>query len=139
MMRTKPDSRQQALMVGVASLAMVAGGAASDAVATTLQVPADHAMIQAAVEAAATGDTVMIAPGTYASCAARDPQGTLNAVLIVEKDLTLTAGPGAGRVVIDAGRVGRGLYVESARVSLRDLAVVNGANTLSLNGNSKPL
>ncbi len=40
-------------------------GALTPAFAATLTVPAQHATIQAAINAAANGDTVLIADGTY--------------------------------------------------------------------------
>lgn len=41
------------------------GGAALPACAATIHVPKDHKTIQAAVDAAAQGDTVLVEPGTY--------------------------------------------------------------------------
>ncbi len=43
--------------------AMLVSGIAS---AATIQVPANQPTLQAAVAAAATGDTILFAPGTYA-------------------------------------------------------------------------
>jgi hypothetical protein len=52
--------------------------------AAVLHVPADYSTIQAAVDAAASGDTIQIAPGVYT-----------NQVVIVNKNLTLSGSPGA--------------------------------------------
>jgi len=49
-----------------------------------IHVPADYATIQAAVDAAASGDTIHIAPGVYTE-----------QVTIISKDLTLIGRPGA--------------------------------------------
>lgn len=49
-------------------LALVAAGlwvAPSSGLAATIRVPADHPTIQAAIDAAASGDTVLVAPGEY--------------------------------------------------------------------------
>jgi hypothetical protein len=53
--------------LGVAALAVVlaAAGPALRAGAATLEVPAQYATIQAAIDAAADGDVVLVAPGTY--------------------------------------------------------------------------
>jgi pectin methylesterase-like acyl-CoA thioesterase len=40
--------------------------------AATLRVPADHATIQAAVDAAVAGDVILIAKGSYAEAVAID-------------------------------------------------------------------
>lgn len=52
--------------------------------AAEIRVPADHPTIQAAVNAAANGDTIHIAPGVYT-----------NQVRILSKELTLIGQPGA--------------------------------------------
>lgn len=51
------------MLMGVTVLLVADSGFAR---AATLRVPADHRMIQAAVDAASPGDVVLVAPGTYA-------------------------------------------------------------------------
>src|SRR6266849_526796 len=53
-------------------------------VAADINVPADYATIQAAVDAAASGDTIQIAAGVYTE-----------QIVIVRKNLTLFGAPGA--------------------------------------------
>ncbi len=55
-------SRKLGLAFLTAALTMLGAGAAR---AATIHVPADQATIQAAINAASDGDTVLVAPGTY--------------------------------------------------------------------------
>jgi hypothetical protein len=57
-----------------------------------LQVPADFATIQQAVDAAEPGDVIMVAPGTYCE-----------QVSITTSDLTLRAAPAVGNPAILSG------------------------------------
>ena len=57
---------------------------ASPGLAATIRVPSDYSTIQAAADAASSGDTVEIGPGVYAE-----------QILIVGKSLTLAGKPGA--------------------------------------------
>ena len=86
---------------------------ASSATAGTLKVPADFPTIQAAVDAAVDGDTVLVAKGVY-------PES----VLIQDKsDLLLR---GAGKPVIDATGQVNGLVVDNCSdVEVRGFVVRN--------------
>src|SRR5438128_10853671 len=66
------------LMISLVSLSEPSG------LAATIRVPSDYSTIQAAADAASSGDTVEIAPGIY-------PEQ----ILIVGKSLTLAGKPGA--------------------------------------------
>ncbi len=64
-MRSAPSlGRGRDLAVGIACAAMLVG-VGSAASAAVIQVPADQPSIQAAVDAAAAGDVVRVAPGVY--------------------------------------------------------------------------
>ena len=58
---------------------------------STLHVPGDHATIQAAIEAAVDGDTVLVAPGTW-----------VEQVDLLGKGITLRSSGGAGVTTIDS-------------------------------------
>jgi hypothetical protein len=79
-MNTVTKARLKLVWVGVC-LGLTA---AVSALAADLQVPKDYATIQVAVNAAANGDTIHIAPGVYAG-----------QVLISNKSLTLSGSSGA--------------------------------------------
>jgi len=59
--------------------------------ATVIHVPADQATIQAAINVAVNGDTVLVAPGTY-----------YEAIDFMGKNITVTSSGGPGVTVIDA-------------------------------------
>lgn len=59
--------------------------------ATTIHVPADHPTIQAAINAAANGDTILVAPGAYNE-----------AIIFNGKALTLESSGGRDATIINA-------------------------------------
>ena len=65
---------------------------ANETKAATIHVPADQPTIQAAIDAAAGGDTVLVAPGTY-----------YEDINFNGKIITVTSEQGAAATVIDAG------------------------------------
>lgn len=79
--------------------------------AATINVPGDFAQIHDAVQAAESGDTVVVAAGTYTDCTheTEGPGSTL-ACVIMKPGVTLQ-GAGAGQTIIDAQGLGRGIHV----------------------------
>lgn len=103
-----------AVVLGVAAAVAATLSPAAPASAQVLRVgsyrgiPGQFTTIQAAVDAAAPGDWVLIGPGDYKTTSSRTPSGaaqTPAAVLITTPRLRLR-GMNRGRVVIDATRPG---------------------------------
>ncbi len=93
--------------------------------AATLNVPGQYPNIQVAVNAAANGDTVLIADGTYSGDGNRD-------IDFNGKNLTVTSQHGAASTVIDCGGSSsanhRGFYIHRGETSaiISGLTIKNG-------------
>ena len=84
--------------------------------AATLNVPADYATIQAAVNAAAAGDTILVQSGTYYE--------NVN----VNKQLTLQGvDSGSGLPVVDAGGSGSAITLSANGCTLKDFVAMNSS------------
>jgi hypothetical protein len=104
-------------------LAMVTAGAAE---AATIRVPADSATIQQAINAAAPGDTVLVAPGTY-----------VENVTFLGKAITVVSEAGPAVTVIDgnfAGPVVTFTAGEPRGAVLRGFTIQRGATSFSGGG-----
>jgi hypothetical protein len=73
-------------------LLLIAFTLATPAVANTIHVPADQKTIQAGIDAANPGDTVLVAPGTY-----------YENIDFKGKAITVTSSGGAANTIIDGG------------------------------------
>src|ERR1041384_187789 len=118
----------------VAVVFALALGLASVAHAATIRVPADYASIQQAIAAAAPGDTVLVAPGTYG-----------DNLTFLGKAITVVSEAGPAVTVIDgnsAGPVVGFTQGEPRTAVLRGFTVRHGASTFGGGGvlvqNSSP-
>jgi len=96
------------------TLALISGlltfGLAS---AGVLNVPGDYAQIHDAVQASASGDTVLVAAGTYNDCThPTEGAESTNACVIMKSGVTLR-GAGSELTIIDALETGRGIFIEN--------------------------
>ncbi len=93
------------ILAGFFALAMVIS-----AQAKTVRVPADYPTIQAGIDAAVNGDTVLVTSGTY--------KGTGSKNLDLKgKAITVTSEKGAATTIIDCEGVGRGFHFHSRETS----------------------
>ncbi|HEV7478039.1 MAG TPA: right-handed parallel beta-helix repeat-containing protein, partial [Burkholderiales bacterium] len=106
--------------------AVVLALAASAAAQTTIRVPLDHPTIQAAINAAGNGDTVLVAPGTY-----------LENISFLGKAITVTSEAGPETTIIDgnqADSVVKFISGEGRASVFSGFAVLNGRSTRSGGG-----
>jgi hypothetical protein len=116
-------SRNRGLVVSLAALIIGLGSVAPAATtvraASVLHVPADYATIQGAIDAAADGDTVVVAAGTYAE--------SIN----LSKSITVE-GAGAGVTTIDGvgGDPTVSLYTQqTVTPAIRGFTITGGSST----------
>src|SRR5438105_6828191 len=93
----------------------------------TIHVPADQPTIQAAINAAANGDTVLVAPGTY--------RENIN---FMGKAITVTSSGGPSVTTIDGGAAGSVVTFtsnEGTNSVLSGFTITNGLGSDNGNGN----
>jgi predicted outer membrane repeat protein len=97
-------------------LAIICLGLPAPSYCITIRVPAEQPTIQAGINAASSGDSVLVAPGIYAGFGNKD-------LYLAGKSIALVSESGAQGTVIDCENQGRGLVIESP---LTDATVING-------------
>src|SRR5262245_27628275 len=103
----RPSSRRSAPMRIVLPLLLAFTiDVAAEARASTWHVPADYQTIQAAIDAAVNGDTVLVAPGTY-----------VERINFKGKAIVVTSSDGAAVTVIDGNLLGSVVTFKSSEGS----------------------
>lgn len=95
-------------------------------IATTINIPADQPTIQAGINAAVNGDTILVAPGTY-----------VENIQFLGKAITVQSSAGATLTVIDGGQNGtvvRFLANEVETSVLDGFTITNGTGTPWVHG-----
>ncbi len=91
--------------------------------ATTIYVPDDYSTIQAAIDAANNGDTIIVRPGTYGE----------NLLISNKTDLTLM-GSGALSTVLWSNHTTNAIRADNATGSIGQLTIRNGGNPIHNEG-----
>ncbi|QNI37718.1 right-handed parallel beta-helix repeat-containing protein [Edaphobacter albus] len=90
---------------------------------STIHVPADQPTIQAAIDAAQNGDTVLVAPGTY-----------YENLQIQNKSITVRSDKGAAQTIVDGGKNNVVANINAGigfNITLDGFTIQNGATSLS--------
>jgi hypothetical protein len=128
MLEPRPERIRRA--VAGALIATLAGLGAS-AQATVRNVPESYPTIQAAVDASAAGDTVLLSPGTYRGAGNKNVQ-------FHGRDIVVTSRAGADATVIDCEWSGRGFCIcenETRAARIEGLTIVDGeAPNINMSG-----
>jgi hypothetical protein len=119
--------RVRLLVVVVACAALLSPlGTREAAAATVLRVPQDHPTIQAAIDAAVSGDTVLVSPGTY-----------VERIDFRGKEITVASTNGPASTIIDGNQSGTVVRIVAATGQapvLRGFTVRNGLDAASNGG-----
>ena len=99
------------------------------ALAADFLVPSQYATIQAAIDAAGTGDTVLVSPGTYHDCThpTEGPESTPACVIMKSGVVLRGNGSTSAEVIIDAQGLGRGIFIEFVENCSVENLTVTGA------------
>lgn len=111
-----------------AVLTFLLGLTAGSVLAADLLVPAQYSTIQAAMDAAQAGDTVLVSPGTYNDCThpTEGPE-TTPACVIMKTGVTLRGDGLNSEIIIDAETLGRGIFIENVSDCAVENLTVTGA------------
>lgn len=94
--------------------------------AATRHVPTEYSTIQAAIDASVSGDTILVAPGTYRGVGNREIQ-------FRGQDVVLIGTGGAAATILDCETAGRGFDIramETRAAVIRGFTIKNGRATL---------
>ncbi|MCD4654575.1 hypothetical protein K8T06_11680 [bacterium] len=91
--------------------------------ADTIHVPADYATIQAGIDAATHGDTVLVADGTYSGA------GNYN-ISLKEKILVLASENGYESCVIDCGQLGSGVNAGPSGSIIQGFSIIHASEEI---------
>jgi hypothetical protein len=95
-------------------------------------VPESYSTIQAAIDASAAGDTVLIGPGTYRGVGNRD-------IELQGRSIVVRSRSGPEATIIDCENAGRGFYLrelETREARIEGLSIVNGYAAVGAPGSS---
>jgi parallel beta-helix repeat protein len=123
-----PGHNTRWLPVAVVASAMLLAllGADKAAAAAILRVPQDFPTIQAAINAAAVGDTVLVSPGTY-----------VERIDFQSKEITVESAAGPADTIIDGNQAGAVVTIRSSAGQtpvLRGFTIRNGNDTSLTSG-----
>jgi hypothetical protein len=119
-LRVRRTRARSAAAASITAFGLAIGAGSSSG--TTIQVPAQQPTLQAGILAAAAGDTVLVANGTYSGPGNRN-------VDFSGRNVTVRSVGGAAACVIDAGDVARGVIFdggETATARLEGLTIRDG-------------
>ncbi|MBS1800969.1 MAG: Ig-like domain repeat protein [Acidobacteria bacterium] len=117
------DGVRSLLLVAMSVAILLLTGTRALRAQSTIHVPADQPTIQAAIDAAQNGDTVLVAPGTY-----------YENLLVQNKSITVRSDKGAALTILDGGKknVVASIYASVGfNITLDGFTIQNGATSLS--------